>query len=204
MIMDRSKKTSANGQRPAPEGQGVGSGFLIAIGLMVIAVGILLFIRRPSPPPAAVLPTVVGADPAPAASKVGKPGSLAAKPAAPAAPNADESPKSLTERWGVEVLGVRLTMADTMADVRYKLLDADKAKQLADGKTQAFVIDQPSGARLKVPTPPAEGAFPPSGNTLIPGKTYFALVSNRGHVLKRGTRVTVVIGESQVTDVAVD
>ena len=110
----------------------------------------------------------------------------AASPVAPTRPLADPNPgwgdqkQTLEETWGIELSSMRLSMAGTIIDVRFKVTDVDKARKLADGKTIAYLLDLESGSKLQMPSPPREGAFPPR-NT--PGR--FALEAARKAACKR-------------------
>jgi hypothetical protein len=122
----------------------------------------------------------------------------AAKPAPPA------PPPSLEDRWGIQVCSLRLSAANSIVDLRYRVTDPVKANQLADGKTPAYLVDTETGAKLIMPTPPKEGAFPPTGNRLTAGKTYFAMVSNQRGALRSGSVVNVLVGTSLVTNLTVE
>lgn len=113
-------------------------------------------------------------------------------------------PVTLEEKWGVQVTSMRMTMADSAVDLRIKVLDPVKAASLADGKTKAYLVNEVSGKRIMMPTPPKEGAFPPTSNKLIAGKTYFALLGDPGKSLQRGSKVTLVIGDSRTTNLILE
>jgi hypothetical protein len=99
---------------------------------------------------------------------------------------------------------MRLSMMDSIVDLRYKVLDPDKVVRLAQGKTPAYLVDLDSGTKLVMPTPPKEGAFPPTGNKLAAGRTYFTMVSNPRGLLKSGSKVSLVLGNTSVTNLTVD
>ncbi|MCX6928783.1 MAG: C25 family cysteine peptidase [Verrucomicrobia bacterium] len=120
--------------------------------------------------------------------------SLTNKPPAP----------TLEAQWGIQVCGMRLSMANSIVDLRYKVLDPGKAIRLADGKTASYILDPASGTKLIMPTPPREGAFPTTANKLAAGKTYFAMVANRGGTIKSGSKVTVLVGGSEATNLIVE
>lgn len=100
---------------------------------------------------------------------------------------------SLVEEWGVEPVAIRLAAADHFLDFRFKIIDPDKAVQLMQRNTQAYVIDEASGKVLPVPItklgPLRANAIKPKAN-----KNYTILFSNSGKHVKPGSRVTVVIG----------
>jgi hypothetical protein len=111
---------------------------------------------------------------------------------------------TLEDTWGIQVCSMRLSMGNSAVDLRYKILDPEKAALLGRGKTPAFIVDRSTGRKLIMPTPPKEGAFPPSSIKLVAGRTYFAMVSNQGGTLKSGSEVTVVVGGSGTTNLTVE
>jgi hypothetical protein len=95
--------------------------------------------------------------------------------------------------WGVEILGVKLVSSGLMLRFSYRVLDVNKAKVLNDKKATPLLIDQKSGAKLEVPTLEKVGQLrqsPPPEN----GHEYWMVFSNKGEVVKPGSRVDVVIG----------
>lgn len=113
-------------------------------------------------------------------------------------------PPSLETQWGIQVCAVRLTMGDSTIDVRYKVLDPAKVLGLADGKTAGYLLEPTSGATLSMPKPPKEGSFPPTGNRLTAGKTYFAVIPNRSAALRRGEQVSIVLGNARTDNVTIE
>jgi len=110
---------------------------------------------------------------------------------------------TLETRWGIRVCSLGLSMGNAMLDLRYKVVDPQKAVSLANGNTRAFVFDPASGATIFMPSPPKEGAFPPSGNRLSAGKTYFAAVANPRGTFKSGSKVSLVIGDCVLADLEI-
>ena len=111
---------------------------------------------------------------------------------------------TLEDRWGIQVCSLGLSMGNAMLDMRYKVVDPGKAISLVNGNTRAFVFDPASGATLFMPSPPKEGAFPPSGYRLAAGKTYFAAVANQRGVLKSGSKVSLVIGDCVLSNLTIN
>ena len=109
-------------------------------------------------------------------------------------PMTNTNAPSLAEKWGIEVTSATFSMGNSIIDLRYRVLDPAKVKLLADGKTAAYIVDESSGVKLPAPSPPREGAFPPSSNKLIAGRSYFTLVQNPGGVIRPGSKVTLVVG----------
>jgi hypothetical protein len=108
----------------------------------------------------------------------------------------------LKRRWGVEVMGVRLTAAGYMLEFRYRVLDAEKAKPIFERRTKPVLIHAETGAQLIVPTPAKTGALrtsdPPVG-----GRVYWMFFANPGNLVKPGNHVSIEIGEFRVGELVV-
>ena len=122
-----------------------------------------------------------------------------APPARPVNPGA-----SLEKRWGIRVCGARLSMGNAFLDLRYQVVNAEKAALLAIGTLRAYLYEPATGATLYLPDPPKEGSFPPVGNRLADGRTYFAVVGNARGVLKSGSKVELVIGDVRTPELVVE
>jgi hypothetical protein len=96
-----------------------------------------------------------------------------------------------------------MAMGEAFLDLRYKVVDENKASKLARGTTGAFLVDSASGALLPMPKPPAEGAFPPTGNHLVNGRTYFAMVVNQGKLVHSGSWLVFHVDGAGPTKVVV-
>lgn len=133
-----------------------------------------------------------------AGSGGGPPEAAAAVPASGPALTEGEaaaaSAAELAERWGVEVVGVRLTAAGHMLDARYKVLDPVKAVPLFDRHTKAFLIHLPSGTEIPVYSPAKVGPMR-STNAPQAGRIYFIFFSNPLGMVKQGDPVTFKIGD---------
>lgn len=126
---------------------------------------------------------------------------------------------ALEEHWGIQVSRVGLTMAGAAVDLCYRVVSAEKAAALAEGKAETYLIDQASGAKILM-APPIEtgvfpahsrarmmrqgGGFPPAPNRLAAGRTNSILLPNPSGILKSGSKVTVVMGDIRVEDLVVD
>lgn len=143
-----------------------------------------------------------GGQPAPAASP-------AAAPAA-GAPTRYE-PNRFSRRadihygliWGVDSLSVKSVESGEMIRFAYRVIDADKAKQLNDKKIEPSLIDPQAGVKLVIPSLEKVGKLRQSG-TPEAGKSYWMAFSNKGGLVKRGDRVIVVIGNFRADGLVVD
>ena len=107
------------------------------------------------------------------------------------------------EAWGIQVEAIRLSAEGYMLDFRYRVIDPAKAQALLDRNEKAHIIDQVSGAKFIVPSPPKVGPLRTS-NPPQAGRTYFILFANPGQYIKQGNKVTVVIGDFKIEDLTVN
>jgi hypothetical protein len=113
--------------------------------------------------------------------------------------------QSAEERWGIQPVSLRLTAGGTMLDFRYQVLDAKKALPLFDRKLKPYLFDASSGQALGVPEEGKLGALRSSArNPPVGGKRYFIFFSNGFGTVKKGARVTVVIGDCRLENLLVD
>lgn len=110
----------------------------------------------------------------------------------------------LEEKWGVEITGIRLSAADYMLDFRYRVVDPNKAAPLLSRRAKPYLIDEASGAKLIVPAPPKVGSLRQKSSQPRADKIYFVIFSNPGRLVKRGNKVTVVIGDFKAENLVVE
>ena len=117
-----------------------------------------------------------------------------------------EKAKELVDKWGVELLGMRLTTAGYMMDFRFRVLDADKALPLFDHRIKPHVVAERSNIKLPVPMATKVGAFRPTnrGKNIKADKTYYMIFGNPDRHAKAGEKVTVVIGDFKVEHLMVN
>ena len=111
--------------------------------------------------------------------------------------------RSIGEKWGIQLLSMRLSANGYMLDFRYRVKDADKASPLFSSKIQPYLVDQESGAKFLVPQPPKIGALRTTRKP-IPDRNYFILFANPGKYVKPGNKVTVVIGDFRAENLVVE
>jgi hypothetical protein len=105
--------------------------------------------------------------------------------------------------WGIDALSVKWAEAGEVIRFSYKVRDADKAQMLNDKKIEPLLIDQRAHVKLSVPQMDKIGKLRQS-STPEAGKTYWMLFSNKGGYVKRGDRVSVVIGNFRADGLVVD
>ncbi len=136
-------------------------------------------------------------------------------PAPEAAPAKGDAPKPdavktmlarlAEERLGVKIRAVRLSAAGFMLDLRYRVLDADKAAPMLDRKVQPYLLDS-RGARLGVPASPKVGALRSTrrGGEILMDRDYSMLFGNPGRYLKQGSKITLVVGEQKIENLTIE
>lgn len=112
---------------------------------------------------------------------------------------------SIQDRWGIEIVRIRVTAAGHMLDFRYRVIDPDKALPILDHKVKPYLIDQKSGAKFEVPKPPKVGSMRQTTRSGEPkaNRVYFILFGNLGRLVEAGNKVTVVIGDFRAEDLIV-
>jgi len=105
--------------------------------------------------------------------------------------------------WGVDSLSVKSVESGEVVRFTYLVLDADKAKALNDKQAEPSLIDPQAGVKLVVPSLEKVGRLRQSG-TAEAGKAYWMAFSNKGRLVKRGDRVSVVIGQFRADGLVVD
>ena len=114
------------------------------------------------------------------------------------------NPDSIEEQWGIKIVAIRLSANGYMIDFRYRVADAKKALPVFNRKTKPYLIDQTTGTRLFVPTTSKLGPLRQTPKDPAPDKKYFILFSNPGKLVKKGGKVTVVIGDFKVENLSVE
>ena len=106
------------------------------------------------------------------------------------------------KKWGIRPLSIQLTAAGRFLDYRFRVIDPDKAMGLMKRGDKAYLIDQESGAKMPVPLTKV-GPLRQTGSKPKAGKIYPILFANAGKMIKPGNKVTLVIGEFRMENIAV-
>ncbi len=150
-------------------------------------------VESPSAAPVTAAPAAPVAAEAPAAPA---PVPVVVAPAPPAAP-------ALPSAFGVEFLGTKLSAADHVVDLRYRVIDAQKAAPLLDRKVKPVLVNDKTGRRYYVPQPPIVGALRQTARapaSVQVGRTYFMIFANPDRELKAGDQLALYVGDQRVGD----
>lgn len=105
--------------------------------------------------------------------------------------------------WGIDDIHLRSTASGSLIRFSYRVVDADKARILNDKKATPYLIDVKNGLALQVPVLEQVGQLrqvaPPEN-----GREYWMTFSNKGHYVKPGSHVTVVIGRFRAEGLVVE
>jgi len=112
--------------------------------------------------------------------------------------------RSVEERLGVHIRGVRLSAAGFMLDLRYRVLDAAKAAPLLNRKITPY-LQASTGARLGVASSPKIGPLRSTQRGAIQlDRDYSMLFGNPGRYLQKGSKITLVYGDQKIEDITVE
>jgi hypothetical protein len=108
------------------------------------------------------------------------------------------SAAGLADRSGVKITHVAVTGGGGLVDLRFQVIDPDKANALHDASTPPAVVDERTGLVVHdlLMSHSHTGAFKP-------GVTYYYVFNNPGNIVHRGARVVVMLGNAQVEHVVV-
>jgi len=111
--------------------------------------------------------------------------------------------ENIIEKWGIEIIGIRLTAADQMLDFRYKVIDPEKASSLLKRQTESYLLNQSTGEKLAVPKTKL-GPLRQTSVKPLPNRIYFILFTNPNRSVKLGNKVTLVLGDLKIEDLVVE
>jgi hypothetical protein len=108
------------------------------------------------------------------------------------------SQAGLVERSGVQLVRVAVTGGGGLIDLRFKVVDPQKAASVHDPRTPPAVVDERTGLVFNqlLMNHSHTGDFQPA-------LTYYLVFENTGDWVRRGTTVTVLLGDAQVENVVV-
>jgi hypothetical protein len=108
------------------------------------------------------------------------------------------SQTGLAERSGVRITQLALTGGGGLVDLRYQVVDPDKAQALHDRRTPPALVEERSG--LLVNSLLMDHAH--EGPQKV-GVSYYLVFNNPGNWVRRGSMVTVLLGDAEVQHVVV-
>lgn len=114
---------------------------------------------------------------------------------------AEEPPANL----GVKVESLRLSAAGYMLDLRYRVVDVERARPLFERRTRPLLLEEETGLQLAVPTTPKLGALRSTRiQNAKPGRSYSMIFANPGRFVQPGTRMVLAVGDTRVEGLVVE
>ncbi|AYZ65775.1 hypothetical protein EGY31_21175 [Burkholderia multivorans] len=145
---------------------------------------------------------VAAVRPLPAAAGQGAPAARAHSPYLPVSlPRQAKAYYQMAK--GVDDLHVRSTASGNLIRFSYRVTDPEKAQPLGDPKATVYLYGEASHALLVIPVMDQIGALRQSGR-LEAGQAYWMVFSNKGEPIKRGDRVSVLIGTLHIDGLVVE
>jgi len=120
-----------------------------------------------------------------------------------------QSPEQTTQQnmeqaWGIRAKSVRLAANGLMVDFRYRIIDSVKASALLqEKKLKPRLVDKASGTELTIPELEKVGGLRTSFKNIVKNKVYFMMFANPNMLIKRGSKVAVIIGDFRAEDLVV-
>lgn len=105
--------------------------------------------------------------------------------------------------WGIDSVSVKLVESGELVRFSYRVLDPAKARMLNDKKSQTSLLDPRAGVSLTIPTVENIGQLRQTDEP-VAGRAYWMTFSNKGRPVKRGDRVSVLIGQFRAENLVVD
>lgn len=105
--------------------------------------------------------------------------------------------------WGVDIVGIRRVSSGFMLRFDYRVVNPARASALTDRGTRPYLIDQATGTALAIPAMENVGELRQVA-PLQRNRTYFMIFGNPGGLVRRGSRVTLVVGNFRAEGLIVD
>jgi hypothetical protein len=110
----------------------------------------------------------------------------------------------LLDKWGIEIVRLKITAAGHILDLRYRVIDPVKSFPVFDTKIKPVLIDEQTNRDLSIYTAPRIGGMRQKARRPEPGRMYFILFSNPGGLVKEGGKVTLKIEDVKVEHIPVE
>jgi len=101
----------------------------------------------------------------------------------------------VAEEIGISVQSIHLTSAGYVLDMRYKVLDIEKAMAMVGRQAKPYVVVEKSGAKLAVPVSYKLGPLRQSTTHPEDDRIYFTFFANPGRHVESGDSIRLVVGE---------
>ena len=109
-------------------------------------------------------------------------------------------------KLGIHVAGLHLSAHGYVIDLRYRVLDPEKAAPLLDGKKKVYLLDEEHSAKLGVPESPVIGGMRQTSrnHVIYTDRDYFILFVNPGHAVRTGDTLKLAVDNRTVAELKVE
>jgi hypothetical protein len=106
--------------------------------------------------------------------------------------------------YGIQIQAGRLSAADHMVSIHYRVTDAAEASQFVGRGAKISLLDEAAGYKFATPIAGKIGSL---GDAMLgpgTGKTFFVFFANSNGLLKRGAKARIVMGDYQSDPLVVE
>ncbi|MDD5364932.1 MAG: hypothetical protein PHR30_06290 [Gallionellaceae bacterium] len=123
----------------------------------------------------------------------------------PAAAQADTAAALPGADYGIRVDSLHLSAHGYILDLRYRVLDKEKAAPLLDAHKKVYLVDDAHGAKLGVPESPIIGGMRQTSrnHVIYTDRDYFILFVNPGRAVRVGDTLKLAIDDTRIAELKV-
>lgn len=110
----------------------------------------------------------------------------------------------LKQTLGIELVSLRRSAAGHILDLRYRIVDREKATPFVEGRIKPYLADPDRKLLLVVPFAQKVGKLQQVHLSKRADFVYFMLFGNTGRLVQAGDHVTVVFGDYRIDDVVIE
>ncbi len=119
---------------------------------------------------------------------------------------ADSSqPPEAEAKLGIRIAGLHLSAHGYVLDLRYRVVDKEKAAPLLNSKKKVYLLDEAHSAKLGVPESPIIGGMRQTSrnNVIYTDRDYFILFVNPGRAVRPGDVLKLAVDDTTVGELKV-
>lgn len=113
------------------------------------------------------------------------------------------SPASTTLEDPIKIESIRITAAGNYIDLRYRVVDSERANVSLGPGVKPLLIDEATGLAMQVPMTAKLGSLRQTQADQRPDRTYFVLFANTAGV-QPGSRVTAELGDMRFESLTIE
>jgi len=121
--------------------------------------------------------------------------------------NASPLPELAAEaQYGIRVTGLHLSAHGYVLDLRYRVVDRERAAPLLDSKKKVYLLDEAHSAKLGVPESPVIGGMRQTSrnNVVYTDRDYFILFVNPGRAVRPGDQLKLAVDNMTIATLKVE